>query len=481
MKILLIAPPLFKRKNRKIKPRFPPYLIVSVATQLKKAGFDIQIYDAFLEGDGIQEVMQHINSQKPDLIGIFPADVIRFVPVQINIEITKLIKTYLPDTLVAILGLRTDKAIKYLLENVSGIDYILLGDPEETMVELARRINNNEETNNIGGIIKMDTRGNDSVKSNPSIAYNLDKLDFPSWNLIDLSRYHFVPHRYRFGRPFPILTTRGCPWDNCIFCKESSIINLPPYRTRSAENVVDEIELITRKYNFSEMQFFEGNFNTDIEWLKRFRDEIKKRKLSFTWSCLSRVDMIQEKAAKIMRDAGCWNIVFGIESNSQVLLDVMNKGIRVENIREAIRICKSQGIETTGNFLIGIPGERPIDVINSARFAVDLGLDYAAFFITKWHDICENFISKGRLTEKWDYPQFDFVGPVFIPEGYNGLGHLKRIQRKAYLTFYLHPSTILRCLKKVKCIKDFKRLALAFIVFIKIAMERVSFSADLNV
>ena len=294
----------------------------------------------------------------------------------------------------------------------------------------------------------------------------------PDMDLIDLSRYYSFPHRYKEARAYPVMTARGCPWHRCIFCKEISIAGVPSYRTRSPGHVVSEIEAAIKKYGPLEVQFYDTNLNTDLQWLKAFQPEIEKRNLSFSWSCLSRVDRLTEDAVRIMRSTGCWNITFGIESSSQKLLDIMDKGVTVSQIEKAVKLCKDHGIQTTGSFLIGIPGEKAEDVVKSAKFAIKIGLDYAQFFIAKWHNQHEQFISKGKLLNDWDYSQFDFSGPVFVPDAYRDLVHLKKLQRKAYFIFYLDPRVVLRHLRRIDSFKKIKRLFSAVSVMIRMRLEK---------
>lgn len=473
MNILLIAPPLFIKKTKRIFPRFPPFVILSVAAQLEKADFKIKIYDAYLESADKEDIKKEVDSFRPSLIGISPADITRFPPIEVDIALIKFLKFRFPNIPIVVFGLGKEDIIRKLVKDAPEIDYLFLGDPEEAIVELAQCIARKDAVGNINGLVARHSFGIFSARDNVRVINDLDKLFFPAWHLIDLNRYSFLPHRYKVNKAYPILTARGCPWNRCIFCKEISTAGLPPYRTRSAENVVSEVEFAIKKYGASEIQFYDTNFNTDIEWLRKFQAEIIMRDISFSWSCLTRVDRLNKEAVAIMRDTGCWNMVFGIESNSQHLLDIIDKGISVDQVRKAVSLCNDSGIQATGSFLIGLPYEKPKDVINSAKFAVDIGLDYAQFFIAKWHDYHKQFISQGELLKGWDYSQFDFRGPVFIPNNYKNFAHLKAIQRKAYLIFYTHPRIILKHLKKINSFNEIKRLLLAIWVIIKISLEKI--------
>ncbi len=474
MDILLISPPLFLENKRKLYPRYPPYIMLSVAASLENAGFKVRAYDAFLEGASLTEIRDLVQQARPSLIGLCPADLTRFPPIEIDIKLIIFLKKYFPDIPICVFGIGKKGIIDTLIAGAPSVDYVLLGDPEEIMVELAQHIDKKDDPNRISGLMCKQVDGDFSITGVPRVIENLDRLLPPAWHLIDLDRYYFFPHRYKISKAYPITTARGCPWNRCVFCKEISVAGSPPYRSRSPENIVSEIEYIIKGNNYSEVQFYDSNFNTDIKWMNRFYQEIKNRKLIFRWSCLARVDNVNKEVLNIMKLAGCWNIIFGIESSSQLLLETIDKGITIEQVKKAVKCARESGIETTGSFLIGLPNERPVDVINSAKFAVQIGLCYAQFFIAKWHDDHEEFQPLGRLTKEWDYSQFDFRGQVFIPQAYQNLEKLKGVQRRAYRIFYFHPKTILYHIKKIKSLAELKRLLSAFLTLIKINMGRTS-------
>lgn len=470
MKIFLLSPPLSLDDNCKIFPRFPPYLLLSVAAQLENAGFIVKAYDAHLEFANIPQIIQEIMSFSPFLIGLCPTDIVRFPPLEVDIRIFEAIKSSFPSLPVAIFGLSKENLNREIAQRLPNIDYLLLGDPEEAMVELAKQIVAGLNEEQICGVLTKPITEKLTFESR--IIDNLDRLYPPAWHLIGLDRYYFFPHRYKTIQAYPIISSRGCPWGKCDFCKGVSVVSATLYRSRSPAHLVSEIEEVIHKKGYSEIQFYDSNFNTEIQWLTSFHRLIKEKNLNFSWSCLCRVDNMSKEALRLMKDAGCWNIIFGIESVSKNLLDIINKGIDQNQIRKTVRMANAVGIETTGSFLLGLPQERPEDVLDSARFAIDIGLNYVQFFITKWHDEYPQFSSQGNMLQEWDYSQFDFRGRVFIPAAYTNLEHLKNVQRKAYRLFYFHPRTIIKHLKKIRSLRGLKRLSLGLMTLLKLNKEK---------
>ena len=150
--VFLFAPPLFINKVRRIVPRFVPYLLLSAATHLKKSGYEVKVYDAFLENASLSDLKQVIGSSNPALIVLFPADVTRFPPVEVDIELIKMLKVNFPDIPLVVAGLGNELVIDKLIKASPGIDYLILGDSEESIVELANGIVNNNQPVNMPGV-----------------------------------------------------------------------------------------------------------------------------------------------------------------------------------------------------------------------------------------------------------------------------------------------------------------------------------------
>lgn len=462
MKILLILPPPCKSGDSGLLARFVPYLTVSVGAHLIKNGYEVRVFDAFFEKASFSDIAREVSEYQPKVIGVNLAEIVRTVPFEVSLSMVEYLKIKHP--LIVFIGFGgkgTDFAHKYFEKNEK-MDYFIIGDPEETMVDLVRTLEKNQEVNSasLEGLLykeqgKIVFTGRRTLK-------DLDRLEFPAWDLISKYRYFSVPHRYSSLSFYPLSTSRGCRWDKCTFCQDNTCVTrYSPYRVKSPQRVVEEIVYAHQKYGYQEIQFGDQHFNLERNWLLELESELKRQQLSIRWSCLARVDMVSPEILSIMHRMGCWNILFGIESGCEHLLSIINKGITVEQSKNAVRWCSERGIEVTGSFLIGLPGEKPEDVYHTVRFARNIGVDYAQFFIAKWGKPHVGFKHMGYLTDQFDFPKYDFCGKIFVPQDYKGILHLKDVQRNAYLRFYLHPATIMRHLKKIKAVSGMKRLLAA--------------------
>lgn len=462
MKILLILPPLSESGSKRLKPRFAPYITASVASQLIKESFEVRVFDAYFENASFHDVAIKISEYQPDLIGIAAAEVNREIPYSVPTGLIEYIRRQDIRSPIVIFGNKETAFLDNYLDRCDrrdGSEYFISGDPEETILDLAKIFENKEETeiSKIEGLLYKSN--GKKIFTGRRILRDLDRLEFPAWDVVGLDKYFVIPHRYRRLRFYPLQSSRGCKWGKCIFCQDGlSIQKGGYYRVKSPQRVAQEIVYACQKYDCKEIQFGDQHFNLDKDWLMGLESEFKKNKIRLNWSCLSRIDMVTPEILAIMRRMGCWNILFGMESSCQHCLDTMDKGISVRQIENAVKWCKNEGIEVTGSFLIGIPGEKPQCVDNTVKFALGIGVDYAQFFIAKWFQEHDRFRNLGCLTEQYDFSQYDFCGRIFIPKGYRNLAHLKRTRYRAYLRFYLHPKIILRHLRRIKTVKDFGRL-----------------------
>jgi radical SAM superfamily enzyme YgiQ (UPF0313 family) len=457
MRVLFILSALNEKGSLGLTPRPLPYLTVSTATHLKRGGFHVKILDAFLEDLSFREIISRVDDYKPDIIAVPLSEINRDIPVKISLSLIQDIKEVLPHSIIISFGRQNIEFLREYFYRDDRIDYYIAGDPEETVLDLIALLGKGaeEEASGIRGLLYKN--GSKVVFTGTRITDDINRLEPPDWDLIGLDRYPAVPHRYRNTKFYPIFETRGCLWGKCIFCQDGGS-NEEPFRARSPEKITEEIIYARQKYGCEEIQFMGQQFNTDKNWLLSLESEFKKNKIDIRWSCLSRVDKVNPEVLSVMRRIGCWNILFGIESTNESLLKTINKGITLEQIRNAVSWCKNEGMEVTGSFLMGLPGEKPKDVYNNVSFACRMGIDYAQFFIAKWVNERSEFKNTGYLTDLCDFSQYDFGGRIFLPSAYKSIQHLKCVQRKAYRSFYFHPGMILKHLRTIHRFGDLKRL-----------------------
>jgi len=251
----------------------------------------------------------------------------------------------------------TDRFEMYLNE---GADFVLMGEAELTLLELINSIKNNQS--DFFDIHGLAFKHNNSLVTTArrNVMKNLDDLPFPAWDIIDMEPYRksWLQHVGYFS--VNMGTTRGCPF-KCNWCAKPIYGNR--YNTRSPQNVVDELKMLKRKYNFDHIWFCDDIFGLKPGWVKAFADLIEKEKIVFKFKMQGRVDLLlQENNIKDLARAGCDNIWMGAESGSQKILDAMDKGTTVKQIFEATGLLKKNNIKPSFFIQFGYPGETKADI-----------------------------------------------------------------------------------------------------------------------
>lgn len=255
------------------------------------------------------------------------------------------------------------------------IDFAIYGEGELTFNELISYLKENydnyhsvDELKKINGLI---FRIEDKVVVNPprGLIKNLDEIPYPAYQL-------FPMDRYKGGHS--MITSRGCPF-SCTFCATTQIWE-EKWRKRSAENVVDEVIYLIRKYGAKPVDFHDACFNTDIKRVEKICDLFIEKKVKVPWTIRGfRADILNENIAKKMRKAGCAFVAIGIESANNEMLIRIGKKETKEEIADGIRILRSSGIDVLGQFMIGNPGETLEMVKESLKFSQESCLSSVVF------------------------------------------------------------------------------------------------------
>jgi radical SAM superfamily enzyme YgiQ (UPF0313 family) len=258
----------------------------------------------------------------------------------------------------------TDHYEEYLHK---GADIVLLGEAEETLIELVTL--EQKDWPQIKGIaFKLADKIICNVRR--AVIKNLDEIPLPAWDLVNVAEYK---KRWMQSSGYFSLnmgTTRGCPY-KCNWCAKPIYGNR--YNSRSVENVVAELKMLKEKYAFDHIWFCDDIFGLKPGWVKNFADTLATEKLHFEFKIQSRVDLLlEDKQIADLARAGCINVWVGAESGSQKILDAMDKGTQVEQIYEATRLLKKNGIKPAFFIQFGYLGETMKDIEQTIKMINDL-------------------------------------------------------------------------------------------------------------
>lgn len=262
----------------------------------------------------------------------------------------------------------TDHAEKYLLQ---GGDFILIGEGEVTLVELLHQLTgrSRKRFDEIPGLVYRSAEGQIVRNARRPDIRDLDSLPFPAWDLVDVPRYREIWRRRHGFFSMNMVTTRGCPF-HCNWCAKP--IWGQRYNSRSPENVAAEMTWLKETYQPDHIWFADDIFGLKPGWLRRFGELVGRDGVHIPFKCLSRADLLTRPGeVDALRIAGAHTVWLGAESGSQAILDAMDKGTRIDQIRESARLLKSAGIRACFFLQFGYPGETWEEIQETMRLVWD--------------------------------------------------------------------------------------------------------------
>jgi anaerobic magnesium-protoporphyrin IX monomethyl ester cyclase len=371
--ILLIYPYFHPSRDDSIF-RFPPLGVAYLAAALRQAGYGVNILDGtFMLRD---EALDQAARAGADIVGIYSMFSLKENALAFARSLRGKCRL-----LIAGGPLPTCDPDSFL----DDFDIVVIGEGEHTILDIVAAYESDRNFQNIPGIVQK-IHPNEGAPGREAglwrtpprvLELDLDGIAFPARDLIPNKNY--IEFGKRQGRlaTTSVITTRGCPF-NCDFCSNAVFGN--SYRERSAGNVIDEVEQVL-SLGYERIHFADDVFTLNPERVVKICREICQRNVHFRWECLGRVDSIDSDLAGEMKRAGCDRVFFGIESGSNAVLKLMNKGITVVKARNAVRAAHHAGLETGAFFMLGYPGETDDTVLETIRLANSLPLDYLSFTI----------------------------------------------------------------------------------------------------
>ena len=426
--------------------RTPPIGLMYIAAALEKAGFKVQVLDNYLMKKTTSEVKQFVSSLNPQIVGITCGS----ATYSRCVETAKVIKEVLPSCRIVAGGWHASYVPDTLL-NIPEIDYVVMGEGERAITQLATSIINGEEPTamTIPGIACR--RQGKNIKNPPKFIENLDEIPYPAWHLLPLELYDRVIE-YLNVKPADVMSiSRGCVF-NCGFCETRKLWgNI--CRAFSPQRVINEIEYLQSKYGTKGIYFINDNFTLRKKETIELCNLMIKNKLDLEWVCDTRVDLVDEELLEVMSKAGCKTIWFGVESGSQKVLQRIGRNTSLEQIETAFKLCRKNGIQTACSFMLGTPDETLKDMEASLKFAKKLNPDWCRFniFIANPDSRLYQEVLESKNYDRLD----DFLFSVKTDEfDYKSL---LMIQRRFMKEFHMSPKQIMKRIKREGAVNFAKR------------------------
>lgn len=347
------------------------------------------------------------------------------------------------------------------------------------MVELADFLSRGGDISKIDGLVYRDKKNQLIFNLPRKFEMDLDKFPLPARHLLPMASYHLTASRVRdVGYCPTLIIARGCPF-NCSFCSHPFGRS---FRHHSVERIICELKELINNYKIRQVNFEADTLTADKDFLISLCKALVREGISkeVKWTCESRISTIDIEMLKAMKEAGCWQISYGIESGVQRLLDSINKGVNLEKIEEVVALTKKVGITIRGFFMLGLPTETIKESWQTINFAKKLDPLWAQFTVTVPYpgtSLFEQLKKKNQIRHfNWSYYNtwggWSDKDIPFVPRGRKP-SELKKLQRQALVSFYLRPKIILRFLKQVKSFALFKNYFLGFFVLIKNKFRKI--------
>jgi len=353
---------------------FTPIGIGILSAVLKQKGIDVLKLDCtFLTED---EAIKKAEKYKPDITGIYVMTTLA----KNALGLLERLREVNPDSIYTVGGpLPSLYPGKFLKK----FDYVFKGEAAISFPDFCRdffnatnrtKFRENIELSKYSGICSAQMGMVDSTVMHLT-KKEIDQCPLPDRDGFDHETYQKLCYEFTGKKKASIMMTYGCPF-SCDFCSKPIFGN--EVRFRGLDKIFEEIKDII-SYGYDSLWIADDLFTYDTEFLKSFCKRLIEEDLKISWSCLSRVDSVTDEVVKMMKNAGCNKVYFGIESGNDEVLKLMNKKINIKRVRSGVEVFNRNGIDCAGFFIVGYPGETIETIEETFEFALSLGLDESSF------------------------------------------------------------------------------------------------------
>ena len=334
----------------------PPLGPLYLATALTKNGFGAKIIHR--KAEEIEAVISEIESYRPDLVGMSV-----FTGYN-NIAYAELCRKLKNRGYKIVLGNAHPSLLPEDSLREDYVDFVVMGEGEETLVELMQNFGDESKYSSILGLGWKDGEGRIFINPERNFIANLDDY-LIDWSLINVEDY-LIPYFFKFKRVFTVTTSRGCPF-NCQFCY-NQVFNKRRWRAHSPEKVIENLKPLIEKFKIDGIRFFDDNFFVNKERAFKIVNA-----LGLPYFAEARVEFVDEEFVRRLKESKCQEVMFGFESGSdRILSEVVKKGTTTKEIIRAVTLFKDTGMVASGSFVFGFPTETAEEYKETMKFIVKL-------------------------------------------------------------------------------------------------------------
>ena len=381
MKVCLIKPPiLFKGLSFSFMPS-PPLGLAYIAGSLLHENYEVDVIDCSAEGiDNVTDFRRDVK-----VLGLnIPNTLDKIDPVTEifclsfmftnnwlhDRELVRAIKNAYPKSIIVAGGEHATAAPELCL-NQSPIDYIVMGEGEQTIVELLDAIKNNKDIDKVSSIV-FKKQGELFKTIRRRRIQEIKEIPWPAWHLFPLEKYfsNEISYGVYRGRTLPVMATRGCPYE-CTFCSSPQMWGRN-YEMRPPSDFIDELEFLHKEYGVVNFDLFDLTAIIHKKWILEMCEEIVKRGLviSFQLPSGTRAEAIDLEVSESLWVAGCRNITYAPESGSEKILKDVKKKVSLDKMLTSIKYSSQSKLNIKLNMIIGFPDETHKDIWSTILFLV---------------------------------------------------------------------------------------------------------------
>jgi magnesium-protoporphyrin IX monomethyl ester (oxidative) cyclase len=412
--------------------RMAPLGLLSIAAYLEREGHAVAVLDC-LGPDavpGTEPNVRRIFGHAPDIVG-FSTTTSGFPDAY---DMASRIKALSPHTPIVFGGVHVSALGSILLNHFPNIDYLCIGEGEQTLLDLA----DGKPVKEIPGLAWRD---NGRALTNPSrepIA-DLDTLPFPAYEkLIGFpKRYHLPLFSYIQAPGATLVTSRGCPYQ-CSYCDRS--VFRRGFRYNSAAYVFSHMKYLRKRFGVRHLNIYDDLFTLHRNRIMALCDLLTAKPLGIQFNCAVRAGHADDELLRMLKKAGCLMVSLGIETGDADLMKVHKPGVYIDEVGKTIQRIQAAGLRAKGLFMMGLPGETTASIEKTSDFVISLGLDDMNMSkFTPFHGapVWKTIHEDGVLEEDWR--KMNCLNFVFVPKGIDSKETLDQLYNTHVKRFYSDP------------------------------------------
>lgn len=428
LRVVLIQPgaPVRNAFERQGRSNLPPLGLLYLAAALEQAGHQVRVIDLHLPGED-RSLVERVCAGAPQVVGLSTlAPALPLVQ-----RLAHQLRRRLPRQTLLLAGGPDATTRPGLYADLGCFDAIMVGEAEQTLVQLCQAW---PEVPRMRGVL---VPGDPLDLLQRPAKVDPNAVPLPARHLLPLARYRGGPAFKRQRRSTSLFTHRGCSY-SCTFCEKG--VHDGPVRYRSAEGILEEVRRIQRDHGICDIRFIDDVFLLNQRRVHQFLDLVLSSGERFSWISTARADLLTEPLLWKLKRAGCYRLELGIESGSDRVLALVNKGMTRQQAVEALRMCRRVGMESITNFILGFPSESEDEIQQTVDFSLELDAEYAVYF---------TFVPFAGASITHSLPAGAEAPAGGAAQQVSG-AQLQRLVDQAYGRFYFRPLSAWRRLSRIR-------------------------------